>query len=66
MKKDLLLENENIDLIMDEPKNPIDKAKFIISNVYYYIRTFYNGIFVDSLSNDFQEYLNSFKKNLQK
>lgn len=66
MKKDLLLENENIDLIMDEPKNPIDKAKFIISNVYYYIRTFYNGIFVDSLSNDFQEYLNSFKKKFTK
>ena len=66
MKKDLLLENENIDLIMDEPKNPIDKAKFIISNVYYYIRTFYNGIFVDSLSNDFQDYLNSFKKKFTK
>ena len=66
MEKDLLLENENIDLIMDEPKNPIDKAKFIISNVYYYIRTFYNGIFVDTLSNDFQEYLNSFKKKFTK
>jgi len=64
MENELLL--ENIDLTTDEPKNPIDKAKFIISNVYYYIRTFYNGIFVDTLSNDFQEYLNSFKNKFTK
>ena len=64
MEKDQIL--ENIELIMDEPKNPIDKAKFIISNVYYYIRTFYYVKFVDTLSNDFQEYLKSFKDKFAK
>ena len=56
---------ENIELIFGEPKNPIDKAKFIICHVYYFIRTFYTEKLLDRFSNDFQKYLNSFKNKYQ-
>ena len=52
---------ENIDLIMEEPKKPIEKAKFIISHVYYFVRTFYKVKLLNSFSNDFEKYLNAFK-----
>ena len=45
---------ENIDLIMEEPKKPIEKAKFIISHVYYFVRTFYNVKLLNSFSNFFK------------
>ena len=51
---------ENIDLILYEVHKPIDKVKFIISNIYYYIRGYYNERFLKS-SNDFHKYLNKFK-----
>ena len=50
----------NIDLMIDEVEKPIDKAKFIISNVYYYLRTFYTDKYLDTL-NEFENYLNLFK-----
>ena len=43
---------ENIDLIIEECDKPIDKAKFIISNVYYYIRSLYMEKYLLS-SNEF-------------
>ena len=57
---------ENIDLIMDKPETLLDKAKFIISHVYYYIRTYYEGKLIDTLSSNFQEYLDTFKNKFEK
>ena len=57
---------ENIDLIMDKPETLLDKAKFIISHVYYYIRTYYEGKLIDTLSSNFQEYLDTFKNKFDK
>ena len=51
---------ENIDLMLDEVDKPIDKAKFIISNVYYYMKAFYSDKYLIS-SNNFKRYLESFK-----
>ena len=53
---------ENVDLIMDEVEKPIDKALFIISNVYYCIRNFYSDKHIESISQQFPEYLELFKK----
>ena len=50
----------NVDLMIDEVKEPIDKAKFIISNVYYYLRAFYSDIY-SLTKKEFEYYLNSFK-----
>ena len=36
MEKNVI--KENVELIIHQVNTPIDKAKFIISNVYYYIR----------------------------
>ena len=52
---------ENIDLIMDEPIHLIDKVKFIISHVYYFIRYFYETNFISLISTSFQDYLISFR-----
>ena len=52
---------ENIDLIMDEPIQLIDKAKFIISHVYYFIRNFYDSNFISLDSSSFKDYLTSFQ-----
>ena len=52
---------ENIDLIMDEPIHLIDKVKFIISHVYYFIRYFYDTNFISLISTSFQDYLISFR-----
>ena len=52
---------ENIDLIMDEPIKPIDKAKFIISHVYFFIRKFYDSILITEDPKDYIDHLNSFK-----
>ena len=52
---------ENIDLIMDEPIQLIDKAKFIISHVYYFIRNFYDSNFISLDSSSFKDYLTSFR-----
>ena len=51
---------ENIDLKLYEAYKPIDKAKFIISNIYYYIRGYYKEKLLKS-SNDFHDYLNNCK-----
>ena len=56
---------ENIDLILDEVDKPIDKAKFIISNVYHYIKAFYSDKYLIS-SNNFEEYLAAFKNKFKK
>ena len=62
MELDDLLENrENIDLMMDEPIKLIDKAKFIISHVFYFIRKFYDSKLINVDPKDFTEYLKSFK-----
>ena len=57
---------EYVDLMIDEVDKPIDKAKFIISNVYYYVRYFYSDKFINSYSNTFHEYLNEFKSKIKK
>ena len=55
---------ENVELMIQEVDPPIDKAKFIISNVYYYIRNFYNDKYINPNRNNFMEYLDSFKNKL--
>ena len=57
---------ENVDLMLDEVDKPIDKALFIISNVYYCIRYFYHDKYIDSNLEKFQNYLNSFKNKFNK
>jgi len=57
---------ENVDLMLDEVDKPIDKALFIISNVYYCIRYFYHDKYIDSNLVKFQNYLNSFKNKFNK
>ena len=47
---------------MDEVEKPIDKALFIISNVYLCIRNFYSDKHIESISQQFPEYLELFKK----
>ena len=59
--EDVLETRENIDLMMDEPIKLIDKAKFIISHVYYFIRKFYDSKLINVDPKDFTEYLKSFK-----
>ena len=59
MKRDN--KKENIDLILDEVDKPIDKALFIVSNVYYCIRYFYRDRKNNSDYKEFQNYLSSFK-----
>ena len=57
---------ENVDLMLDEVDKPIDKALFIISNVYYCIRYFYHDKYIDSNLVKFRNYLNSFKNKFNK
>ena len=57
---------ENIDLILDEVDKPIDKALFIVSNVYYCIRYFYRENIINPDRKEFQNYLSSFKNKFQK
>ena len=57
---------ENVDLMLDEVDKPIDKALFIISNVYYCIRYFYHDKYIDSNLVKFPNYLNSFKNKFNK
>ena len=57
---------ENVDLMLDEVDKPIDKALFIISNVYYCIRYFYHDKYIDSNLEKFPNYLNSFKNKFNK
>ena len=56
---------ENIDSMLDEADKPIDKAKFIISNVYHYIKAFYSDKYLSSLNN-FEDYVLSFKNKFKK
>ena len=56
---------ENFDLMLDETDKPIDKAKFIISNVYHYIKAFYSDKYLIS-SNNFEKYLATFKNKFKK
>ena len=56
---------ENIDIMLDEVDKPIDKAKFIISNVYYYMKAFYSDKYLSSLNN-FEDYVLSFKNKFKK
>ena len=56
---------ENVDLILDEVDKQFDKVKFIISNVYHYIKAFYSDKYLIS-SNNFKKYLESFKKKFHK
>ena len=57
---------ENIDLMLDEVDKPIDKALFIVSNVYYCIRYFYHDKYIDYNLVKFPNYLNSFKNKFNK
>ena len=56
---------ENIDIMLDEVDKPIDKAKFIISNVYYYMKAFYSDKYLSSLNN-FEDYVSTFKNKFKK
>lgn len=49
-----------------EVDKSIDKAKFIISNVYYYLKNFYYDKYINSNTNDLKEYLNNFKNKFEK
>ena len=60
------VKEENIDLILDEVDKPIDKALFIISNVYYCIRNFYHDKYIVTNPEEFPNYLNSFKNKFHK
>ena len=62
---DLFEKRENIDLIMDEPIKSIDKAKFIISHVYFFIRKFYDSKLIKKDFKDYKEYLSSFKNKFE-
>ena len=64
MKKDN--KKENVDLILDEVDKPIDKALFIVSNVYYCIRYFYRDTIINPDRKEFQKYLSSFQNKFQK
>ena len=57
---------EIIDLMLDEVDKPIDKALFIVSNVYYCIRYFYRDKKNNSDYKEFQNYLSSFKNKFHK
>ena len=57
---------ENIELILDEADKPIDKAKFIISNIYYCIRNFYHDKYIESTFEEYQNYLTSFQNKFHK
>ena len=59
-------EREYVELMTDEVCKPIDKAKFIISNVYYYIRYFYNDKLDNHLTDTFPNYLQKFKNKIKK
>ena len=59
-------EKEYVDLMIDEVDKPIDKAKFIISNVNYYVRYFYIDKFIIFYSNFFPKYLYEFKSKIKK
>ena len=57
---------KNVDLMIYEVDKPIDKAKFIITNVYYYLKNFYYDKYINSNTNDLKEYLNNFKNKFEK
>ena len=57
---------ENVDFMLDEVDKPIDKALFIISNVYYCIRYIYHDKYIDYNLVKFPNYLNSFKNKFNK
>jgi len=57
---------KNVDLMIYEVDKSIDKAKFIISNVYYYLKNFYYDKYINSNTNDLKEYLNNFKNKFEK
>ena len=48
-----------VEVMMDEADKVIDKAKFIVSNVYHFLRAFYSDKHLHTTL--FQNYLNSFK-----
>ena len=48
-----------VEVMMDEANNVIDKAKFIISNVYHFLRVFYSDKHL--ITNIYQNHLNLFK-----
>ena len=56
----------NIDLIWTEQKEPINMAKFIVSHTYYYLQNFYQIKLFGLSSNNFEKYLDTFKKNFKK
>ena len=57
---------ENVELMLYEVNNPIDKAKFIISNVYYYLKNFYVDKYISIDKNQFPDYLDEFKNVFKK
>ena len=59
-------EEDYVELMTDEVYKPIDKAKFIISNVYYYIRYFYKDKLINPSFDYFPKYLQEFKSKIQK
>ena len=59
-------EEDYVELMTDEVYKPIDKAKFIISNVYYYIRYFYKDKLINPSTDYFPKYLQEFKSKIQK
>ena len=59
-------EEDYVEIMTDEVYKPIDKAKFIISNVYYYIRYFYKDKLINPSTDYFPKYLQEFKSKIQK
>ena len=57
---------ENVELMMYEVDKPIDQAKFIISNIYYYIRNFYIDKYISNDKNKYSDYLDEFKNVFKK
>ena len=57
---------ENIELMKYEVDNPIDQAKFIISNVYYYLQNFYVAKYISNDKKIFSAYLDEFKNVFKK
>ena len=52
-------EELNVEVMMDEVDKTINKTKFIVYNIYHFLRTFYSDKHLKT--NLFRNHLNSFK-----
>ena len=57
---------KNVEPILYEVNKPIDQAKFIISNVYYYLQNFYVDKYISDNTKKFPAYLDEFKNVFKK